>query len=109
MSSCYLYIAEMFDNADFRVNVDSKQWGTLLHTQMINSQCREPGSYTVIPKSFIEDLLLAREYYGEDLGEITKCRSCLLIYSSVQKKPCETKATKTSHNDKIPSNDHSEW
>ena len=80
MKSFNVCITESFDNADFRVNVDSPQWGTLLHTQMINSQCREPGMYTVIPKSFIEDLLMAREYYGQDLGEITKC--CFYMFGS---------------------------
>ena len=66
-------ISELYGSADFRVRVESPQYGSLLFTQTVTSECREPGDYTVIPESFVRDLLMAQEYYGQDLGEELLC------------------------------------
>ena len=57
------------------MNLDSPQWGPLLYTQMINAECREPGEYVVMPETFVKDLLMAREYYGQDLGKSSNVAS----------------------------------
>ena len=59
----------MYGNADFRVTTDSAQYGSLLFTHIVTSQCGEPGDYTVIPESFIKDLENTKTIYGQDLGE----------------------------------------
>ena len=64
-----LYIPEIYGNSDFRVIKDSEQYGRLLFTHRVTSECGEAGDYTAIPESFVNNTDYPRKHYGENLGE----------------------------------------
>ena len=62
--------SEFYDKADFRVEPDKQQWGNLMKTMMMNSECREPGLYTLIPESYVVNITDTQSIYGNNLGKV---------------------------------------